>query len=171
MYDSLIKITDKIGLVFSSVTGWLTAVVIAFVNFLGDEKMAFGVVGIALLADMVLGIWAALKEKKFIFSHLGRETFKKALIYLITLILILMIERSLHDDNFIATKIACAIASSCELFSVFANALIIKPDFPFVKLFKKYLAGEISRKIGVNAEEYLEENKNQKTEKKNETDD
>lgn len=51
------------------------------------------------------------------------------------------------------TAIISALASACELWSFSASILIIHPDFPFVKLFRKYLKGEIESKIGMTMDE------------------
>lgn len=148
---------DKIVVVAQNAFGWLLAVVALVAGYLGDSAMAFAGVGVAIVMDAVWGIIVAVKSKKFILSLLLRETVNKLFIYGTTLAMVLFIERSLNEDWYIATRVVCAIASACELWSICANILIIKPNFPFVKLFRRYLIGEISKKIGISEDEFINE--------------
>lgn len=47
--------------------------------------------------------------------------------------------------------------SGVELWSIAANALIIQPDFPFLRLFKKFLTAEIGKKLSISASEVEKE--------------
>lgn len=168
------KIIEKAGQLFSNVWGWLITIFVAFVNFLGDENTAFLVVFIAIGFDLIWGMAAAVKRGEYILYEAIRDTFTKTFAYGSVLVLILLIEKLTHDGTFIATRVMCVIAASCELWSVCANILIIKTDFPFIRLFRKYLAGEISKKLNITTEEYNElmqerkAKKNQKKDKENE---
>lgn len=148
------KMADKIAHMFSTAGGWLLALAVGFVDFLGGEGTSFLVVGIAVLLDLVWGIAAAVKRGEYIFSEAARETFTKLFAYGSVLVAVLLIERLTHGGTFLATRVLCIIAASCELWSVCANILIVKPGFPFVRLFRKYLAGEISKKLNISTEEY-----------------
>lgn len=168
------KIMEKIWQVFTSFWGWVIALCVGFVDFLGDEKTAFLVVGIAIIFDLIWGITAAIKQGKYIFSEAGRNTFTKMFAYGSVLVLVLLIEQQTHDGTFLATRIMCVIAASCELWSVCANILIVKPSFPFIHLFRKYLAGEISKKLDISTEEYnelMQERRERKRAKKQKTED
>lgn len=158
--NTLISIIEKIGVVTQNIFGWMLGAMALVVGYLGDSAMAFAGVGIAIVMDAVWGIIVAVKSKKFILSLLLRETMNKMFIYGTTLAMVLFIERSLNEDWYIATRVVCAIASACELWSICANILIIKPNFPFVKLFRKYLVGEIAKKVGISEEEFTNEVKN-----------
>lgn len=165
------KMADKIAHMLSTVGGWLLALAVGFVDFLGGEKISFMVVGIAVLLDLVWGIAAAVKRGEYIFSEAARETFTKLFAYGSVLVAVLLIERLTHGGTFLATRILCIIAASCELWSVCANILIVKPGFPFVRLFRKYLAGEISKKLNISTEEYdamMQERRERKKSKKKE---
>lgn len=157
--NTLISIYDKMALIFNSTFGWILAIFTFVVAYLGESAMAFAGVGIAIVMDAVWGIIVAIRNNKFILSLLLRETMNKMFIYVTTLAMVLFIERSLNEDWYIATRVVCAIASACELWSICANILIIKPNFPFIRLFRKYLVGEISKKIGISEDEFLEINK------------
>ena len=73
------------------------------------------------------------------------------------LILLLLIERMIHEQTLIATRLACVLAAASELWSVSANMLIIKPDMPFLKIFRLQLKGEIEKKIGLSTDTIFKE--------------
>lgn len=150
------KIMEKVWQIFTTLYGWIIMLFVGFVDFLGDEKTAFLVVGITIVFDLVWGIAAAVKRGEYIFSEAGRNTFTKMFAYGSVLVLVLLIEKLTHGGTFLATRILCVIAASCELWSVCANILIVKPGFPFIRLFRKHLAGEISKKLNISTEEYNE---------------
>ena len=143
--------------ILSTGYGYILSFFTMFWNFIQPEKYSFGLVGILILFDLIWGITVAIKLKKYTTSEAGRETFKKISIYAFALLSIYMIERVLHDEWFIATKVACAFAAACELWSISANMLIIKPDMPFLKIFRRQLKGEMENKIGCELTEILKE--------------
>ncbi len=144
---------SRIPLVFNNVFGWLLAVVTGFVAWLGDEGTSLLIVLVAIGWDLIWGVAAAVKNKKFILSHLLRETFYKVLVYIGSLLIILVCERSLNDSWGVLTRVVAVIAACIELFSAAGNILIIKPNFAFVRLFKKYLIGEIAEKLNIGTDE------------------
>lgn len=154
LHQAFEKIVGKVADLFSNVWGWCITLCTAFVDFLGDEKTSFLVVFVAIQLDLVWGMAAAVKKGEYILSEAIRETFTKMLAYGSVLALVLLIERLTHDGTFIATRVLCVVAASCELWSVGANILIVKPGFPFIRLFRKYLSGEISKKLNITVEEY-----------------
>lgn len=165
------KMAEKIAQMFSTLGGWLIALMVGFIDFLGGESTSFLVVGIAVLLDLGWGMAAAVKRGEYILSEAVRDTFTKLFAYGSVLALVLLIERLTHGGTFIATRVLCVVAASCELWSVCANILIVKPGFPFVRLFRKYLAGEISKKMNITTEEYdqmMQARRKRKTTKKQE---
>jgi hypothetical protein len=66
-----------------------------------------------------------------------------------------MIEKLIHDEWFIGFRIFCGIAAACELISTSALMLIVKPNMPFIRLFRLSLKGEIDKKLGVNTGKIL----------------
>lgn len=143
----------RIPMVFNNVFGWLLAAVTGFVAWLGDEGTSLLIVLVAIGWDLIWGVAAAVKNKKFILSHLLRETFYKVLVYIGSLLIILVCERSLNDSWGVLTRVVAVIAACIELFSAAGNILIIKPNFAFVSLFKKYLIGEIAEKLNIGTDE------------------
>ena len=76
-----------------------------------------------------------------------------------------LIEQQIVAESYISSKIIFAIMSGVELWSIAANALIIVPNFPFLRLFKKYLSSEIGKKLSLTqqeVEDLLEETKRDK---------
>lgn len=146
-------IMNKIGWLLSSIWGWGVTLIAAFVNFIGGERLAFLAVGVAILIDLFWGVAVAIKRGKFLKSYLMRATFPKIAGYGSGLLTILLVERIFGFDWFIATKLACGIAVACEFISFSANILIIYPNFPFFRLFTKYLQGEIGAKLKVGEPE------------------
>jgi hypothetical protein len=53
----------------------------------------------------------------------------------------------------IAYKVMFALASLVELYSIISNMLIVKPDMPFLKIFKGIVSGEIASKLNISKEE------------------
>jgi len=161
------KIGAKVCDIFSTVGGWILGIVLAFFAFIGDDQAPFIAVGVAVLLDMFWGVLSAIKRKKFILSFLARETLYKVLIYGTVLSVVLNIERSINEAWGLATTILCVIAAACEVWSAGAHILIIKPDCAFIRLFRKYLIGEIANKLKMSNEEAEEvlvktENENHK---------
>lgn len=162
------SILEHIKILFRSIWGLIIVFFVSLWNFIQPEKYAFSIVFCTVMLDLFWGIIVAKFIKKvYTTSEALRETLKKGSIYGTSLLTILAIERILHDQWFIGFKIACAIAASCELISVFALMLIVKPDMPFLKLFTSFLKGEISKKLNVNANEIFIEEKKQKKDKDN----
>lgn len=147
------RIIENIGNAMSSIYGWLLIVGTSFLTFIQPEQWSFVVVGAAILADLVWGVAAALKMKCFLLSKALRETVKKIGIYAFALLGVLAIEKILHVDGaFLSVKLISILAAVCELWSMSANMLIIKPDMPFLKLFRGQLKGEISAKVSRNVD-------------------
>ena len=158
--ETFTSILQHLKLIFTTAYGWILGLIMVLWNFIQPEKYSFGIVAIAVLFDLVWGILVARKRNCFILSEAVRETFKKVNIYAFSLLLIFFIERALHDEWFIATKVACAIAAACELWSISANMLIIKPDMPFLKIFQRQLKGEMEKKVGCDLDNILNEEQN-----------
>lgn len=147
------KIFENLTNALNSVYGWLLIMMTSLITFIKPEAWSFIVVGAAIAADLIWGIAAAIKLKRFILSKALRETVKKIGIYSFALLGVLAIEKILHADGaFITVKLIAMFAAVCELWSMSANMLIIKPDMPFLKLFMGQLKGEIANKVSKNVD-------------------
>ena len=146
----------KLGELLSSVWGWLIMVTMIALNFLVDYKMAFIAVITCILIDMVVGIWSALKQKKYAKSELMRDTFSKLFIYCGALVMVIFMEKLVDVKFIVTTNICAAVICATELWSIAGNALIINPKLLFFKLFKFALVGEIARKLHMDESEVKE---------------
>lgn len=133
--------------------GRVAALMLLVINFFAPIWYPFLVVLVLIVFDLYWGIRASLRQGNFCRSEVGRRTVDKITSYASCLIAAYLIERILFNDSIIMTAIISALASACELWSFSASILIIHPDFPFVKLFRKYLKGEIESKIGMTMDE------------------
>ncbi len=156
------KIFEQLHSALSTAYGWFLMLLTSVFTFIQPEAWSFYVVGGAVLADLVWGVAAAIKLKKFIYSRALRETIKKIGIYFFALVGALAIEKITHTaGSFVAVKTIAILASVCEFWSMSASMLIIKPDMPFLKLFRGQLKGEIASKVSenVNIDEILKDEK------------
>jgi len=149
--------TNHLHALFTTLWGWILIGFTSLWAMLKPEIYPFVIVFLSVLLDLIWGIAAAIKQKRFIYSEGIRETCKKLIIYASMLILLLLIERMIHEQTLIATRLACVLAAASELWSVSANMLIIKPDMPFLKIFRLQLKGEIEKKIGLSTDTIFKE--------------
>lgn len=147
------QIINLLERALSTVYAWLLTALVASANIILPEKFSFLVVLTAIVADAIWGIAVAVKFKKYTLSKLLRVTIFKISSYGFCLYIVLLIEMLAHNTNLIGVKIVAAIAAVCELWSMSASMLIIYPDFPFLKLFRRQLKGEIASKTGKNVDD------------------
>lgn len=158
------KILEQLTSALNSAYGWFLTLMVSAIAFIQPEMWSFYVVGGAIFADLVWGIAAAIKQKKFLLSKAMRETVKKIGIYSFALVGALAIEKITHTEgSFIAVKTIAIFAAVCEFWSMSASMLIIKPNMPFLKLFRGQLKGEIASKVSknVNIDEILKEDEDE----------
>ena len=136
----------KAGAILSSIWGWISSGIIALLGYFVGLKPLITVLLIIIAADFIIGILAAIKRNEKITSEKLRKTIIKTLIYMIILSLAYAIEIGIGFGN-IVCKVLFGLAAVIELYSVTANALIIAPNMPFLKLFTHLVSGEISKKL------------------------
>lgn len=139
---------DLLKKVAQTIYGWILAVVSFIFNYFSTEGPAFTLVLVAVLLDALFGLMVAVKYDKFILSKLGRVTLFKLTSYFAPLVILFVAEKLTHDSGLILVKVAAGWAAACELWSMSAHILILWPDSPFFKLFRKQLKAEIAAKIG-----------------------
>lgn len=158
MKTILASILGSINGLLSTVYGQLVLVLTSVLAFFQPEATCFYVVVGAVLADLFWGVVAAIKCKKFLLSTAFRETIKKFGIYAFTMVGVFCVEKILNNGGLVGIKIVAVVASACELWSMSASMLIVKPDMPFLKIFRLQLKGEIESKLGKNAETIITKN-------------
>lgn len=160
MEKEISGLIEKVQSVFNSVLGNIILAVTSVISFFQPEWVSFAVVLGAIFADLFWGISAAVKTKKFILSIAMRETLKKIGIYSFSMAGVYCVEMIIHDTgSFIGVKAVAVLASACELWSMSASMLIVKPDMPFLKIFRLQLKGEIEAKLGKNVDSIFKEEK------------
>lgn len=142
------RIFDKLCGLIENSWGWLLSGGVFVFNFITPEKYSFIALGIAIAFDLLFGITAAVKQGKFFLSSAFRETPGKVLIYFGFLFVVYSSERVFGNGSFLITKGCSALGCGCELWSMLASALIIKPNMLFPRLLKLQLKGEIESKFG-----------------------
>ena len=152
----------KLGELLGTIYGWLLMTGCIVVNFFAGYKLAFIGVIVCIFIDMAVGIWCALKQKKYAKSELMRDTFSKLFIYCGALVAIVFMEKLIGINTTFTTDICAAVICATELWSIAGNALIINPNLYFFKIIKFALVGEIARKLHIgedDVKETLEEGK------------
>ena len=143
----------KLGELLSNIYGWLIMIGLMIFNFVVDYKLAFIGVITCILIDMFVGIWSALKQKKYAKSELMRDTFSKLFIYCGALVMIIFTEKLAGLDFIMTTNICAAIICATEIWSIAGNALIINPNLHFFRLIRFALVGEVARKLHISEDE------------------
>ena len=141
--------------IFTTLYGYICIGFAGIFGFITTEWKPFAVLLFLIVVDLIFGILVALKSKKFILSTLMINTVIKMGVYSTVFLCVGVLEAIIHDTGFIGLKIVAAVAGACELWSVSANMLILKPNMPFLKIFRLQLKGEIESKVGKNVDDIL----------------
>lgn len=157
MLGHLWELAVKVG---RSGYGWVLGVGAFVFNYFSTEGASFTLVMVAILADALFGLMVAIKYDKFILSKLGRVTMFKITSYFAPLVVLFMGEKLMHDSGLILVKAAAGWAAACELWSMSAHILILWPESPFFKLFRKQLKAEIAAKIGDPLDDIFKDDEN-----------
>lgn len=145
--------TDKILHFLSTSQGWIVTILTFLASLLGDASVIFRYMWILIMMDAIFGVYVSFLKGKFFLSYLGRETLKKGFIYTGIFIAVLYTERIFAEDAVICTRLASSCICGCELWSILGNISIINPSLPIVRLLRKYLSGEIAKKLGCKVSE------------------
>lgn len=131
----------------------ISAALIWIISFFSPVWYPFIVVLIMIGIDLYWGIRAARARHQLVLSEAGRRTVDKITSYLSCLAAVYLIEHIIFENSIVITSGIAALASACELWSFSASILIIHPNFPFIRLFRKQLRGEIENKANISLEE------------------
>ena len=159
MENNLLMVLSNIG---TSITALLSTLwghfVILIMFVLGYFSSIAGLVHVVLalvVIDLIMGISVSVKinGKGSILSSKLRNTVFKLFFYLLFLIFTFLVEFQITGIECITPKIVFAVMAGVELWSIASNALILSPNMPFLRIFKKYLAQEISKKLDMTSGE------------------
>lgn len=159
------SVLTKLSEALTTVHGWAIALSIVIANFFAGYQLVLLGIMAAVAFDALFGIWVARRQGKFILSELLRATLFKLMVYLNLIVVFVFVDKFAGVGG-VETKITTMIVATAiclaEAWSSIGNALIIKPDFPFLRMFRKALTGEIARKLDVapqDVEDYLTNSK------------
>lgn len=160
MFVLFVRLIEKFMYVFSSIYGWMYVLALALLAYISPVLNIYYSILALIGIDAVFGIWVSISRGKFVLSYLGRETGYKFFFYTCIFMAVHIFETVFYKELNIGLLLCFSILGAFELISIFANALIIKPDLPAIKLFSKFLKGEIANKLHITPEEVEESLKN-----------
>ncbi len=144
---------EKLCEILSSVWGWVLIAALTVIDYLSGYGIMVKIAVLAVVTDAVWGIASSLKQGRFALSELGRNTLSKLSVYGCALISFIGVDRLAGLCDGLTTRTICIIIVLVEFWSTAASMLICFPDMPFLRLMKKALTGEISRKLDITPEE------------------
>lgn len=124
-----------------------------FTGYVGSVLMVI----LCVVLDAFWGIAVAISRGGFALSELARQTITKLSCYGTVIIIFIGIEGILDMGSVMPVAIVSGLICLCELWSSIGNILIINPNIVFLRFFKKFLTGEISRKLNIPIEEVEDE--------------
>lgn len=142
------SILGKIGLILSSIWGWISTVILSFIVYIAPIQVMLIVLLTIVFVDMLLGLWI---NRKNIQSCKLRNTVIKAVFYMVVVVLAFSIETTM--GLLILAPIIFSICALVELISVIANMSIISPNIRVFGVIRKLLKTEIAKKTGMNEKE------------------
>lgn len=149
----LSSIPQKIYEILSSGWGWLMTACIYCATFLGDRLPLLVYITIAVVMDACWGIATARKAKKFLLSKLIAKSAIKIAAYVSVYALVALIEKGFADGFMVTSSVMAAILIASELWSILGHIAIAYPNFLATKILKRYLKGEMSKKLGIPEDE------------------
>ena len=159
----LITVWKGITIAFSNIFTTLWGKILIIGSFIGATFAGISglihVILILCLVDLILGIIVTIKTKgvDHILSARLRDSLIKVFFYLILIMGLFLIETQLVDGYYLTSKAIFALIAGVELLSITANTLLIAPNMPVFKIFKKMLTKEMSKKLGITEEEIIKE--------------
>lgn len=117
----------------------LLQAIMAILVVLVPIKMVLVTVGVLIISDMILGVWASLKRKERFTSARLSDTVKKMFVYNITIITGFLMQSYILDDCLPVCKIIASIIATTEIKSLLENAesILGTPMFKRIKILLK----------------------------------
>jgi len=148
---------DKIALALTSTWGWVLSVPTFVISlFSSDAIFLTKIIWVALAFDFVFGTCTAVKTKRHILSQAVIVTAVKYSAYSALFWLVVFAEKGIGDTWLIASRSVFAFCMVAEIWSIIGHIAIINPSLIFVRLIRKFISGEVARKLNVSEEEALE---------------
>jgi len=115
---------------------FLSHLLAAIVAVLAPIYALMGAVGFLIMADLVTGVWAAIKRKEKIRSSIMRRVISKICVYNLAVISGFLVEAYMLDYHLPVSKIVASVIGLVELKSILENGNTIL-GYP---LFKSIIA-------------------------------
>ena len=157
LIDTTRNMAAKLATAISSAWGWFIGIPALTFSLIDDDAMLLTkIIWVTLSIDLCFGTWNAIKSKRHVLSQAIMVTVMKYAIYSALFWLVVLAEKGVDADWFIASRAAFAFCMAAEIWSVTGHVAIIYPKFIFVRVLRKALVGEVARKLNVTEEEALE---------------
>ena len=144
-------IGTKLLSILHTVVGWIGWLLLLLIDYIAGHELAVGLVVGVTIMDAVWGVTVSIKKKRFALSELARLTIGKLAVYGCALLTFIGLDKVIGLT--LTTSVIGASITLVELWSASASMLILFPNFLFLKLLRKALAGEIAAKLGCTPEE------------------
>lgn len=156
-YVEMEKLVDGLCRPLQTLHGWIGVIVTFLATYLMGVKDYIFFIVIAVVLDAIFGVIVSVtKKKKFFESGRLRDSIIKLFFYLCVILLILFIDVISGNDSYIAIRIVAPIIIFCEIWSILTSYVILQPKSIAAKLLKRFMIGEIARKLGKTDEEIKE---------------
>lgn len=156
MEHFLTHFIDKLIMILSSIWGWIAGILLIILNTIVDHSTAITFVVAVVVMDLIWGVAASVKMKRFTTSELMRDTVGKFAVYGTAILTFCFLDKMLGESVTVTTAVICSVIMLVELWSSMGNALIVFPNMPFLKLLRGALVGEIANKLHVPEEKVKE---------------
>lgn len=140
-----------------TVHGWCGVGLTFLTTYLMGVRDYIIFIVIAVALDAIFGVIVSVTKKgKFFESGRLRDSIIKLFFYLCVILLILFIDVISGNDSYIAIRIVAPIIIFCEIWSILTSYVILQPKSIAAKLLKRFMVGEIAKKLGKTEEEIKE---------------
>lgn len=147
-------VASKLSEIFNTLWGWTCAAWILCINFFAGYETSIVAMIVCVALDTAWGIAAQIKQNRFAISALGRDgMLSKLALYASVIIGFIHIENMVNLESHLTVIIISSLICLVEIWSMSGSALIINPQMPFLRLFRRVLTGEIARKLDIKEEE------------------
>ena len=156
-YVEMEKLVDGLCRPLQTLHGWIGVIFTFLATYLMGVKDYIIFIVIAVVLDAVFGVIVSVTKKgKFFESGRLRDSIIKLFFYLCVILLILFIDVISGNDSYIAIRIVAPIIIFCEIWSILTSYVILQPKSIAAKLLKRFMVGEIAKKLGKTEEEIKE---------------
>lgn len=156
-YVEMEKLVEGLCRPLQTLHGWIGVIFTFLTTYLMGVRDYIIFIVIAVALDAIFGVIVSVTKKgKFFESGRLRDSIIKLFFYLCVILLILFIDVISGNDSYIAIRIVAPIIIFCEIWSILTSYVILQPKSIAAKLLKRFMVGEIAKKLGKTEEEIKE---------------